>query len=358
MIDDCLKLTSYFGERQRIGRTFFSDVLLSTFEEYDVSTSILLRATGGFGLRHHLRGDQTLTMSEDPSVMAVAVDTRARIVRLVPRISELQQRGMLTVERVRIIRDDVLPATLPEELGEATKLTVYLGRHERVHRMPAHVAVCDLLRRHDVAGASVLVGVDGTSNGDRERARFVSRNLDVPTMVLTVGDGARIHRLLPELRGLLRRPLITVERVRLCKRDGHLIARPHVISGSDANGLGVWQKLTIYTSESKLSDGEPIHRGIVRRLRSTDARGATALRGTWGFHGDHEPHGDRFFQLGRRVPVVTIVVDTPERIAASFDVIDEMTQEHGLVTSEMVPAMAYFGTDGGHGGLRLARLDY
>ena len=37
--------------------------------------------------------------------------------------------------------------------------------------------------------------------------------------------------------------------------------------------------------------------------------------------------------------MTTIVVDSPDRIAASFDIIDELTGEHGLVTSELVPAL-------------------
>jgi hypothetical protein len=38
--------------------------------------------------------------------------------------------------------------------------------------------------------------------------------------------------------------------------------------------------------------------------------------------------------------VVTIVVDHPDRIARSFEIVDEITHERGLVTSEMVPALA------------------
>ena len=78
---------------------------------------------------------------------------------------------------------------------------------------------------------------------------------------------------------------------------------------------------------------------IVRRLRAAGISGATTLRGIWGFHGDHAPHGDRLFQLGRHVPAVTVVIDAPERIAAAFAIIDELTAERGLVTSELVPAM-------------------
>jgi PII-like signaling protein len=58
------------------------------------------------------------------------------------------------------------------------------------------------------------------------------------------------------------------------------------------------------------------------------------------------------------VPVLTVVVDSPERIAASFAVVDELTGNHGVVTSEMVPALtAVSGTDR-HGGLRLAKHSY
>jgi PII-like signaling protein len=357
VIDDCLKVTSYFGERERVDGSLFSDVLLDTFEEYGVTTSILLRAAGGFGLQHHLRGDQTLTMSEDPSVMAIAVDTRARVAPMVPVLAALQHKGLLTVERARLVHDGSVPGIMPGPLLVATKLTIYLGRHERIARRPAHVAICDLLKQRGVAGASVLMGLDGTSNGNRERARFLARNQDVPTMVLAVGDGIRIQHVLSELLNVLVRPMIGVERVRVCKRDGRLIAPPDPLPAREDEGRGPWQKLMVYTSESQLYDGEPIHRGIIRRLRATSATGATSLRGVWGFHGDHPPHGDRVLQLGRRVPVVTVVVDTPERTARSFDVIDELTREHGLVTCETVPALSHFG-DGPGTGLEPASYDF
>ena len=61
--------------------------------------------------------------------------------------------------------------------GDAeTKLTIYLGGQERVYRDPAFIAVCDLLHRRGIAGATVLLGVDGTAHGQRERAAFFSRN--------------------------------------------------------------------------------------------------------------------------------------------------------------------------------------
>jgi PII-like signaling protein len=110
----------------------------------------------------------------------------------------------------------------------------------------------------------------------------------------------------------------------------------------------------VYTSEAVQHHGEPVHRAIVRRLRSAGLSGATTQRGIWGFHGDHPPHGDRLLQLGRHVPAVTIVIDTPERISAAFGVIDELTTERGLVTSEIVPAMRASAGQRQRGGTRLA----
>lgn len=69
--------------------------------------------------------------------------------------------------------------------------------------------------------------------------------------------------------------------------------------------------------------------------------------------------GTRLFALGRQVPVVTIVIDSPANIGESFDVVDEVTADEGLVTCEMVPALVSDEGDGGHGGRpRMARHSY
>jgi PII-like signaling protein len=336
---DCLKLTSYFGERQRTGNAFVADALLDLYGRHEIAISVLLRGAEGFGARHHPRTDRSLTLSEDLPLVAVAVDARPRIEAVLAEAARLTKRGLLTLERARMLTGDIGPVTLPEDLNEATKLTVYVGRRERVYRVPAFIAVCDLLHRRGIAGATALLGVDGTAHGQRQRAAFFSRNAETPMMVISVGSGEQISRVLPELGGLLRRPLLTLERITICKRDGKLLCTPATLPGTDETGMALWQKLMVYTSEAAQCDGQPIHRAIVRRLRIAGIGGATTVRGVWGFHGNHAPHGDRLLQLGRHVPAVTIVVDTPARIAEAFSIIDDLTREQGLVTSETVPAM-------------------
>lgn len=354
MIEDCLKLTVYFGERKRVGSQFVADALLDLYGREQIASSVLLRGVEGFGLRHHLRTDSSLSLSEDLPAVAVAVDTRERIEAVRDAAAELATSGLVSLERARMHTGDVSAVSLPAELDEATKLTVYLGRQERVHRTPAFIAVCDLLHRRGIAGATALLGVDGTTRGVRHRAHFFGRNDDVPMMVIAIGSGEQIAGVLPELGGLLHTPMITLERVRVCKREGLLLATPHRLPATDEHGLALWQKLMIFNSEAALHHGRPIHRAITRQLRESGAGGSTTLRGIWGFRGDHPPHGDRPLQLGRHVPTVTIVIDTPQRIAESFQVVDQLTNERGLVTSEMVPAVRATTTGRTRGGVGLA----
>ncbi len=343
MSDAYLKLTAYFGERQRTGKRFVAEAMLDLFAERQVATSVMLRGIASFGLRKVVRSDQSLTLSEDPPVAIAAVDTEATITALLDDAVAMTTQGLLTLERARLVTD---PARTPLPDGDAVKLTVYVGRRRRVDGAPAFYAVCDLLHRHHFDGASVLLGVDGTAHGERRRAHFFARNVDVPMMIIAVGSTAQVRAVLPGLTEILGEPLATVERVQVCKRDGQLLARPPVLPAVDADGRQVRQKLMIFTSEATRHDGAPVHRALVRRLlESGTASGATVLRGIWGFHGDHKPHGDKLIQFGRQVPVISIVVDTPDRIARSFDIVDQVTGGHGLVTCEMVPALLVL--DGG-----------
>lgn len=355
MNEDCLKLTTYFGERDRVGHDLLADVLLDLYGRREVQGSILLRGAQGFGRKHSLRSDRLLTLSEDLPVLAIAVDSRRRIEQLLPEVIQIKRRGLLTLERARMLTGELALQQIPEERDTATKLTLYLGRGERVDRVPAFIAVCELLHRRGVAGATVLLGVDGTRHGQRQRARFFAQNAAVAMMIIAIGSGAAIGRALPELNALLANPLLTLERVRICKRDGRLIAAPQEPPAVDERGRAMWQKLTIVTSAAARHQGRPLHLELVDRLRRSRASGATSLRGIWGFHGSHAPHGDKLLALRRHVPMLTVVIDTPQGIGRVFPIVDELTGEGGLVTSEMVPALMAITAAERHGGLQLAR---
>jgi PII-like signaling protein len=142
-------------------------------------------------------------------------------------------------------------------------------------------------------------------------------------MVIAVGEGDAVARALAALGPSA---VATLERIRVCRRDGAALAEPDPRPGE-------WHKLMVHSSD------HAAHDALVLRLLHAGTAGATTLRGIYGFHGDHDPHGDRLLQLRRGVPAVTVVVDTPEHVHESFRIVSELTPERGLVTSETVPGI-------------------
>lgn len=366
-MSDLLKLTAYFAERERHDGRFLAEVLLDVFSTPRIAASVMLRGIASFGPHHVIRSDESLTLSEDPPVVITAIGAPADITGIVDDVAAITGRGLLTLERARR-GDAVAHGGSPngdggggdddgdgDGDGDGVKLTLYLSRRQRINGVPAHRAACALFARHGFTGASAFLGVDGTVAGQRRRARFFSRNVDVPVLVVAVGSAVQAAAAAAELAQLLPDPILTVERVRICKHDGRLHQPPHDLPATDASGLNIFEMLTVYTDADSVHHGVPIHRALIRRLSATrQVNGATVLRGVWGFHGDRPPRGDSLWATTRGAPVATIIVDTPAAIAHSFGIVDELTARRGLVTSERVPALLALQHGQRGGGTRLA----
>ena len=349
---DELKLTVYFGDTHRIAGRLVSDALHDVYEANAIRSSVLLRGIEGFGVKHLLHTQRLLTLSEDLPLVSVAIDREGPIEAVLPAVVELVREGLLTVERVRALsgRGDLAAIDLDSE----AKLTIDRGRGES----PGFREIVDVLRRHGVSAATVLIGLDGMVGGVRQRAQFFSTNRRVPQTIVSVGAVACVTAALRELEPHVESLALTLERVTMCKRDGMQLADLPRIPDSDEAGLPLWQKLTVYAAEQSHVDGHPLYVELVRRLRASGAAGATALRGVWGYSGEHTPHGDTLTSIRRRVPVVTTVIDRPQSMRDWWEIVNEVTHESGLVTSEIVPAFHTRGPGLETGDLRLAqRID-
>ena len=166
MTHDALTLTAYFGERDAADGGMLADALMAAYARRGLRVSVLLRGSAGFGVKHHLRTDRLLTLSEDLPLVALASDAPGPILAAAEETVRARRRRADHARARLDRRGDAGP-------GEEAKLTVQLGRRDRAGGRFAHVALVDLLRRHGVAGATVLLGVDGTAHGRRRRARFV-----------------------------------------------------------------------------------------------------------------------------------------------------------------------------------------
>ena len=163
-----------------------ADMLMAAYARRGLRASLLLRGSAGFGVKHHVRTDRLLTLSEDLPLVSMAVDGPGPIMAAAEEALALSGDGLITLERAS------LGAAPPGR--DEVKLTVHLGRGARAAGRPAHVALAELLHANGVAGASVLLGVDGTAHGRRRRARFAGANGHVPLIVVSVGDAGADRR--------------------------------------------------------------------------------------------------------------------------------------------------------------------
>lgn len=335
------RLRVYFGERGRGREEPLARELIATFADQGVDSAILLRGSEGFGPRHGLQTSSRLTLSEDLPMLAEAVAPHEVISAVADTATEFVNEGLITVEGIRLSggrysEDRPQPASAPERSGvrvetgwPCVEMRVWLNRHARINGESAHLKVTGILRDHSADAAIALLGIDGLAAGRRRRAGFFSANREVPMLVTAVGSGGSIGTAWDEIRNLL--PDVFAEFSEVTPTPA---APGEVRSGEDE--AGGRSRLTVYSGGLEPGKGVEQQELIVRHLRRAGASGATALEGLFGFVGDQPPHGETFWALRRRIPVVTEVIDTRERCLRWLDEIEAVTGGEAVVTSKSV----------------------
>jgi PII-like signaling protein len=349
MIADAFKLSVYFGESLTAGPALASDALMTCLAEHRLRAATLLRGIEGFGINRRIHAERFPDVSTDLPLLAFAVDTRERIRAVLDDVDRVVPRGLVTLEQARLASGkDVGRAELPDGPGKAAKLTIYCTAGERTGRRPSYREAVALLRGCGASGATVLPGVDGLLRGRRGRARLFSTNANTPMTIIAVGPRDRLRRSLPHLGNVLADPLVTLEPIALLKHDGELleplptVARPR---------HDLWQTIRVYTRRSAQADGRALYSELTRCLRETGAAGATTILGDWGFSSDERPYGDLLGRATSHRPTYTVYVDRPRKVAEVWPLIDELTAEHGVVTSLFVPGYRERSGDTVHGAL-------
>jgi len=76
------------------------------------------------------------------------------------------------------------------------------------------------------------------------------------------------------------------------------------------------KQLRIFVSSTDVVDHHLLYEGIIRRAKNFGIDGATAMKGRMGYGISSELHNSRFFELMEKFPIVVLMIDTPEKIAA------------------------------------------
>lgn len=101
--DGCL-IRVFLGESDTWqGRPLYEAIVLKA-RELHLAGATVLRGPMGFGARSRLHTAKVLRLSEDLPIVIEIVDSREKIDVLLPHIDEMVEEGLVTLERVQVIK--------------------------------------------------------------------------------------------------------------------------------------------------------------------------------------------------------------------------------------------------------------
>ena len=99
---------------------------------------------------------------------------------------------------------------------------------------------------------------------------------------------------------------------------------------------GAALRLTVHLADGEQVHHRPVYTEIVHLARQAGLAGAGVFRGMEGFgHRSRTIHTTRLLDLAEHLPLLVVIVDTPERIRAFLPQLREVSP-HSLVTLEDV----------------------
>jgi PII-like signaling protein len=101
------------------------------------------------------------------------------------------------------------------ETTEAMKLSIYVGDAARHGGKPLYRSIVKLLHEEDIAGVTVLRGIEGYGSAKRiHTARIELLSLDLPVVIVAIDRKEKIEAIITRVKELSgTEGLMTVERV-------------------------------------------------------------------------------------------------------------------------------------------------
>lgn len=102
-MEGCL-LRVFIGESDKWQGVPLYEAIVRKARELNLAGATVLRGPMGFGASSRLHTTKIMRLSEDLPMVIEIVDTRARIDALLPHIDQMVSEGLVTLERVDVIR--------------------------------------------------------------------------------------------------------------------------------------------------------------------------------------------------------------------------------------------------------------
>jgi PII-like signaling protein len=103
----------YIGSSDKWHHQPLSIALLERLRREGFAGATLFHGVAGFGARSVLHTAHILRLSEDLPVLVEVVESNAEVQRLLPILDEMVQEGLVTIEKVRVLK--YAPGTRPQD---------------------------------------------------------------------------------------------------------------------------------------------------------------------------------------------------------------------------------------------------
>jgi hypothetical protein len=105
--------------------------------------------------------------------------------------------------------------------GEGKLLRIFVGESDRFEGRPLYQAIVEAMRREEIAGATVLRGIEGFGASSRlHTSRILRLSEDLPIVIEIVDTEENIDRVLPMLDGMVGDGMITIEKAHVITYRG------------------------------------------------------------------------------------------------------------------------------------------
>jgi uncharacterized protein len=94
----------FFGESDKWHHQPLEVALLERLRREGFAGATVFRGVAGFGANSVIHTSHLLELSSDLPVLVEVVDTEANVERLLPILEEMLDDGLVTIEKVRVVR--------------------------------------------------------------------------------------------------------------------------------------------------------------------------------------------------------------------------------------------------------------
>ncbi|KAB0667212.1 DUF190 domain-containing protein [Oryzomonas japonica] len=104
LIGEKMLMRIFIGESDRYGRKPLYEALVELLRKEGFAGATVLRGVCGFGAHSVFHTQKLLDLSADLPLIVEVVDSQERINAIMPRIDEMMDGGMITLEKATVIR--------------------------------------------------------------------------------------------------------------------------------------------------------------------------------------------------------------------------------------------------------------